>query len=155
MCISSCPTSSTPNCKTCTYSADNFWLTYVQRGCLALKYSPLPVRMLNWNALHNLKCYKRNSTGQFPFQAQATCLPDVETTVTRCLVLRTPRLQQGAQWLRQEEWNFCGIKKHRTLYNRHYTEATERSHMDRRPPTSLSMLQFTFIRRPCIIPQPS
>ena len=29
MCILSCPTSSIANCKTCTYSADNFWLTYV------------------------------------------------------------------------------------------------------------------------------
>jgi len=29
MCILSCPTSSIANCKTCTYIADNFWLTYV------------------------------------------------------------------------------------------------------------------------------
>jgi len=26
------------------------------------------------------------------------------------LVLRTLRLQRGSRWLRQEEWNFCGIK---------------------------------------------
>jgi hypothetical protein len=29
MCILSCPTISIANCNTYTYSADNFWLTYV------------------------------------------------------------------------------------------------------------------------------
>ena len=36
MCILSCPTSSIANCKTCTYIADNFWLTYVL-GCTVRK----------------------------------------------------------------------------------------------------------------------
>ena len=29
VCVLSCPSSSIANCKTCTYIADNFWLTYV------------------------------------------------------------------------------------------------------------------------------
>jgi len=43
-------------------------------------------------------------------------------------------------------------KKHQTLYNRNCTEATERSHMDRPPATSLNMLRFTNIDVLVLVP---
>ena len=66
-----------------------------------------------------------------------------------------PQITTRLSMTTSRRMEFLRYKKHHTLYNRHYTEATERSHMDRPPSTSLNMLRFTYIRRPCITPQSS
>jgi len=43
ICILLCPTSSIANCKTCTYIADNFWLTYICSKQMSIKQIRFPM----------------------------------------------------------------------------------------------------------------